>query len=110
MHTINNLDIVKVNELFRKCQLSLSCWLLETCTGFASSSAIVTTIGSCKLFGLVIELRSSCDSATPNDVKAIVINRDAHILGLTHCQLILSIIRFRVYKEALADWARLNAL
>jgi hypothetical protein len=74
VHTIDDLNIVKIYELLCEGKFSLGSRLLEALTGLAISCSIIATVSCCELFGLVVVLGTTSDCTTPYNVKAVVID------------------------------------
>jgi len=107
--TIDYFDIIEVNESLGKGELSLCSWLLKAATSNAATTSVITTISSCAL--LTFDTASSAGhSSTPDNIKAIIVNGNLHILLLSGLKLVVSIRWLGIHKETLIYGPSLNAL
>jgi hypothetical protein len=78
--SINYFDVIKIYELFGKCQLCLCGGLLEPLARLTPTVSIITAISSRKLLRVSVVLSSTCDCPAPYNVEAIIIYGNINIL------------------------------
>jgi hypothetical protein len=111
VHAIDNLDVIEVNELLGHGDFSLSGWLHEALRGLASAWNLIinAAISGFAIHTLCVAASLSCNSTTPDNIKAVIQDGDVHYLRSPGIQLEIMVIRDRVREEALANGSSLDA-
>lgn len=110
MDTIDDFDVIEIDELLGKSHLSLSGRLVKALRGLAVTATVVATVSSATILASAVAPGPACDGTTPNDVEAIVVYRNLYVLRSARVQLEVVVPRGRVHEEALADITSPNAL
>ena len=108
MNTINNFDIVEIDKLFSQGHFSLSCGLHESLSWFTTSLPIITTVSCFAILSILIAACLSSNSTTPNNIEAIIQDRNVYTSLFILIKLEVSICWSWIHEEALVDWTSLN--